>query len=371
MNENIYVTRPSLPPLDEYVEYLKQIWDSRNLTNMGTFLREFGSELSDFLGVEKCLPLCNGHMSLELLLQAFELDGEVITTPFTFASTTHAIVRNGLTPVFCDVKEDDCTIDPARIEELITDKTAAIVPVHVYGMPCDVEEIDRIAKKHGLKVIYDAAHAFGEKIKGKGIASFGDASMFSFHATKCFNSIEGGCVALNNELLLRVYQLHNFGIMDEENVEFVGANAKMNELQAAMGLCNLRYFEDNKNKRKKLFDLYMDYLSEIDGISILNYKEETVDYNYSYLPVFIDEKKFGIGRDQVQELLKEKNIYTRKYFYPLVSDFNCYKNRLSKGNTPIAQKLSGQVLTLPLYSDLAESDVDRICNEIKQIRRSI
>ncbi len=369
MQDNIYVTRPSLPPLDEYVEYLQQIWDSRNLTNMGRLWKKFHRKLSDFLDADYCLPLTNGHMALELVIQSFELSGEVITTPFTFASTTHAIVRNNLTPVFCDIRENDCTMDPEKIEALITDKTCAIVPVHVYGMPCDVEKIESIAKKHNLKVIYDAAHAFGESLNGRNISGFGDASMFSFHATKCFNSIEGGCVVSESrDTLYRLYQLHNFGIMSEESIEFVGANAKMNEFQAAMGLCNLKYYEDNRDNRKKLFEIYQERLAGIDGIRMLEYDFDHVKYNYSYLPIFIDEKLYGHNRNQVQEMLSKEHIYTRKYFYPLTNDFNCYKDAEFVGETPIAKKMSAQVLTLPLYSDLGAENVERICDLIRNYK---
>lgn len=253
LGKSIYVTRPTLPPVAEYMEYLNDIWESRNLTNMGKYLQIFLEQPKAELMVENCLPVCNGHMALEMILEALDLKGEVITTPFTFASTTHAIVRNNLTLVFCDIKENDCTIDSDKIENLITEKTTAILPVHVYGMPCDVGKINAIAQKHNIKVIYDAAHAFGVTIEGKSVAYYGDASMFSFHETKAFNTIEGGCAVVKRKSdLLRIFQLHNFGIMDEENVDYAGTNAKMNEFQAAMGICNLRYFNENLQKRKNL-----------------------------------------------------------------------------------------------------------------------
>ena len=367
MKENIYVTKPSLPPLEEYVDYLKEIWESSNLTNMGKLWQEFDARLLSFLQIDHCLPLCNGHMSLEMALQAFELSGEVITTPFTFASTTHAIVRNNLMPVFCDIRESDCTIDVDKIENLITDKTTAIVPVHVYGMPCDVKRIDEIAKKYNLKVIYDAAHAFGEKIEGKGIAGFGDASMFSFHATKCFNSIEGGCVATpDKDTLMRIYQLHNFGIMDEESVCYVGANAKMNEFQAAMGLCNLKYYEDNRRKRKKLFDCYRENLSEVRGVRLLEYDEQNIEYNYSYFPIFISANEYGHNRDDLRDYLLESGIHARKYFYPITSRFDCYSEYNFTGDTTIAERLSKEVITLPLYADLEMCCVENICELIRK-----
>lgn len=366
MDKDIYVTRPAMPPLEEYIGYLQDIWESKNLTNMGKYFRLFMEELKNKLKVENCLPMSNGHMALELTLQAFELKGEAITTPFTFASTTHAIVRNGLTPVFCDVKESDCTIDPEKIENLITEKTSVIVPVHVYGMPCDVKKIEKIAVKHGLKVIYDAAHAFGVRIKGKGIGSYGDGSMFSFHATKVFNTIEGGCAVIKDmKQLLRLYQLHNFGIMGEESVEFVGANAKMNELQAAMGLCNIKHFEADVKKRKEISKKYRERLGEIKGIRFLDQSDNNITYNYSYFPIFISEDESGISRNQLYNFLKEKHIYTRKYFYPLTSEFNCFKNAGYIADVPIAKKMSEEVLTLPIYPDLEIESVERICECIK------
>ncbi len=364
--EEIFVTKPVLPPMEEYMKYLQDIWETHNLTNVGKYTRLFMLELMDFLSAKHVLPMCNGHMALEMTLQAMELKGEVITTPFTFASTTHAIVRNGLTPVFCDIRESDCTMDPDKIETLITDKTSAIVPVHVYGMPCDVEKIEAIAKKHNLKVIYDAAHAFGEKFNGKSSAKYGDACMFSFHATKAFNSIEGGLsVVHDTATLTKVYQLHNFGIMDEEHVEFVGANAKMNEFQAAMGLCNLKHFEENRLKRKDLFTYYRQRLSDIKGIRFLDYDEVRNEFNYTYCPIFIDKETYGMDRNELFEILSYNHVHSRKYFYPIVNEFNCYKDAGFRGETPIAKKLSEEVLTLPLYTDLRLEQVKMICDIIE------
>jgi dTDP-4-amino-4,6-dideoxygalactose transaminase len=304
--------------------------------------------------------LVNGHMALEMTFQASGLSGEVITTPFTFASTTHAIVRNGLTPVFCDIKEDDYTIDTDRIESLITEKTTAIVPVHVYGNICDVEKIDMIAKKYNLKVIYDAAHTFGEEYKGTGIGNFGDASIFSFHATKVFNTIEGGCVCFSDELLgKKLYNLKNFGIKNEECVEAVGANAKMNEFQAAMGLCNLRYIEENIEKRKKIAKRYQELLSEIEGITVWK-EQECVKHNYAYFPIVIDKERYGYNRDEVYDKLAEQNIFPRKYFYPLTCDFDAYKGKYGGDKCDVARKVSKSVLTLPIYPDMNEDVVDRI-----------
>ncbi len=366
MSQEIFVTKPVLPPFEEYVEYLKDIWDTHNLTNMGKYNRQFIYQLKGYLGVDYCMTLCNGHMALEMLLQALDLSGEVITTPFTFASTTHAIVRNGLTPVFCDIRESDFTMDPDKIESLITDKTTAIVPVHVYGMPCDIDAIQAIADKHNLKVIYDAAHAFGEKVNGQSIATAGDASMFSFHATKAFNTIEGGCVVTDDlDVLTRVYQLHNFGIMDEETVEFVGANAKMNEFEAIMGLCNLSHFDENRMKRKALFDYYRERLSKIKGIKLPQYDEANVELNYTYCPIVVDEKEYGMDRNQLHMTLDMNGIHARKYFYPITNEFNCYKDAGFKADVPVATGISRQVLTLPLYTDLELEQVKRICDIIE------
>lgn len=365
VEDKIYVTKPALPPMEDYINYLKIIWESNHVTNMGDLFQKFQKQLSEMFGETLCLPTVNGHSALEYVLQALELEGEVITTPFTFASTTHAIVRNNLTPVFCDIRREDCTMDVSLIEELITPKTCAIVPVHVYGMPCQVDEIARIAEKHNLKVIYDAAHAFGEKIGDKSIVSYGDAAMISFHATKAFHSIEGGCAIIHDQnVAMRLYQLINFGIIGEDCVVGVGGNAKMNEFQAAMGLCNLKHFDEIVEKRKVIYELYHRRLSQIHGIAMLNPQMNDVKLNYTYCPIFIDEEEFGISRNQVYDNLKNKNIFARKYFYPITSEFSCYQNMGLRGDTPVAKEMSEKVLTLPLYPDLDLSDVERICDII-------
>lgn len=366
MNEKrkIFVTRASLPPFEEYIDEIRDIWDSHWLTNMGDKHKEFQQQLEEYLGVSNVELMVNGHMALEMTLQAYELKGEVITTPFTFASTTHAIVRNGLTPVFCDIKEDDYTMDADQIEGLITDRTCAIVPVHVYGNICDVERIESIARKHNLIVIYDAAHTFGETYKNIGVGSFGDASIFSFHATKVFNSIEGGCVTYNDdEIGRKLYNLKNFGIRNEECVEAVGANAKMNEFQAAMGLCNLKYIDDNIEKRKKLVELYQSFLKGIDGISVWE-EQQNVAHNYAYFPIVIDKERYGCGRDQVFDRLVEQNIYPRKYFYPLTCDFDAYEGIYGGNDCKMARKISESVLTLPIYPDLETEIIEKICDII-------
>lgn len=362
--EKILVTQATLPSMNEYISEIQSIWDSHWLTNMGPKHKEFQANLQDYLQVDNIELLVNGHMALEMILQAMELEGEVITTPFTFASTTHAIIRNNLTPVFCDINPKDYTMDVTKLEELITDKTCAILPVHVYGNVCNVEEIDRIAKKHGLKVIYDAAHSFGETYKGKGIGNYGDASIFSFHATKVFNSIEGGAVCYHDiELGRKLYNLKNFGIRNAEEVESVGANAKMNEFCAAMGICNLRHIDSSIEKRKQIVERYKELLSKVPGI-VLCQEQQDVTSNYSYFPILVDPSVYGHDRDYVFEKLKEENIFTRKYFYPLTSSFDCFKGQFDPEKTPVALEISKRVLTLPLYPDLPLEIVDKICGII-------
>ena len=365
----ILVTRSSMPSYEEYCEEIKDIWDTRWLTNMGPKHKKLCEGLKNYLGVERLDLLTNGHMALELTMQALGLTGEVITTPFTFASTTHAIVRNGLTPVFCDINADDFTIDTTRLEALITDKTSAIVPVHVYGNICNVEEIQRIADKYGLKVIYDAAHTFGETYKGRGVGSFGDVSCFSFHATKVFNTVEGGAVCFKDPAFGEaIYDLKNFGIHGPETVESVGANAKMNEFCAAMGICNLRHVDGEIEKRRAVVERYHERLDGIEGIR-LNKVQEGVKANYAYLPALFDEKKFGCGRDEVYKVLADHNIFARKYFYPLTNTFDCFEGRFDPNETPVALEISKQVLTLPLYADLTAEQTDLICDIIVSCKK--
>lgn len=360
-----------MPPFEEYVDEIRDLWDSHWLTNMGTKHRELQKQLKAYLGVDNIELLTNGHMSLELTLQALKLKGEVITTPYTFASTTHAIVRNGLKPIFCDINEDDFTIDTSKIEALITDKTCAIVPVHVYGNVCNIEEIDRIAKKYGLIVVYDAAHTFGEKYKEKSIASFGDVSCYSFHATKVFNTIEGGGVCYSNamkEFGEALYNLKNFGIHGPERVEAVGANAKMNEFCAAMGICNLRHIDNEISKRKKVYERYCTRLEGIGGLRI-NHFRPGITPNYAYFPIVIEPEEFGATRNEVADTLAEENVFARKYFYPITNTFECYRERYDCGDTPVALHISKRVLTLPIYADLALEDVDKISCIVRNCRR--
>lgn len=367
--DRILVTRSSMPELEEYIDEIKDMWASHWLTNMGPKHKKLQEQLKQYLGVEKIELLTNGHMALELSMQALGLRGEVITSPFTFASTTHAIVRNGLEPVFCDINPLDFTIDVNKIEDLITDKTCAIVPIHVYGNICNIEEISHLARKYGLKVIYDAAHTFGVTYNGQGIGSYGDVSCFSFHATKVFNSIEGGAVCFNDEEFgLELYRLKNFGIRDQETIDGVGANAKMNEFCAAMGLCNLRHIDKEIEKRRKVVERYDERLKNIEGIQ-LNSKQEGVKPNYAYYPIVIDEKIFGASRNEIYIALDEMNIGARKYFYPLTNTFDCFHGKFDVNLTPIALHISKRILTLPLYADLTLEDVDDICEIIISCKR--
>lgn len=366
---DIFVTRASMPPMEEYVEEISDLWDTHMITNMGVKHNKLTEELKRFFEVENLELLVNGHMGLELTLQAMNLSGEVITTPYTFASTTHAIIRNGLKPVFCDINPDTFTIDADKIEALITDKTSAILPVHVYGNVCDDEKIEQIARKYDLKVIYDACHTFGVKYKGKSTASLGDASCFSFHATKVFNTIEGGAVSFKDkEIGEKLYNLKNFGIRGTEHVEGVGANAKMNEFAAAMGLCNLRHFDEEQEKRKAVVERYRELLEGTEGLT-LNVIQKDVESNYSYFPVIFDEKVFGASRNEVMEELAGKGIGTRKYFYPLTNTYECFHGKYDVDETPIALGISKRVLTLPCFADLSLSDVERICKIVLAMKK--
>lgn len=371
MLKSIFVTQSSMPPIEEYIEEIKILWDTHWLTNMGALHKNLEYKLKDYLKVKGISLMVNGHMSLELAIAAmrFPRGSEVITTPFTFISTTHAIVRNGLEPVFCDIKPNDYTIDENKIEDLITEKTVAILPVHVYGNVCAVEKIQKIAEKYNLKVIYDAAHAFGVTYKGTGIGNFGNASVFSFHATKVFNTIEGGAVTFNNpELYNTLYNLKNFGIRSEEVVAEVGANAKMNEFAAAMGICNLRHLNEEIIKRKQIVERYRQLLQNINGIEYLNIKSD-IGWNYAYFPVQINEIEFGKTRDEIYTLLRKNNIFSRKYFYPLTSDQACFRNKYKDINIENARNIAKSILVLPLYADLKLSEVSKIVKIILKSKK--
>ena len=367
--EKTNVTRSSMPPFEEYCQEIRDLWDSVWLTNMGAKHQQLQTGLARYLGVENLELVTNGHMAIELSLQAMELRGEVITTPFTFASTTQAIVRNGLTPVFCDIDPVTFTIDPAQIEALLTERTSAIVPVHVYGNVCQVEEIERIAKKHHLKVPYDAAHAFGVRYKGKGVASYGDGACFSFHATKVFHTVEGGAACFREEAVeRRLAMLRNFGLNGPESAEVFGVNAKLDEFRAAMGLCSLRHVDRELRKRRRAAERYRERLEGTPGLQ-LNPVQPEVEPNYAYFPVVFDGAVFGADRDQVMEALVARGIVPRKYFYPLTSALACYRGRFDPGRTPVAERICRQVLCLPLYADLEEETVDRVCEILLSCRR--
>ena len=371
MSGRITVTRSSMPSLDEYIEEIKDLWDTHWLTNAGVKHQELIEQLKKYMGVPGVELLTNGHMAIELTLQTLGLNkgGEVITSPFTFASTTHAIVRSGYRPVFCDINPEDYTIDAEKIEALITSETVAILPIHVYGNICDTEAIQDIADRHGLKVIYDAAHTFGEKYKGKGIASYGNVSCFSFHATKVYNTIEGGAVCFSDPGFgERLRHMRDFGIVDEETVDRIGPNAKMNEFCAAMGICNLRHVDVEIAKRKKAADRYRERLGGIRGLKLSTLQKD-VKPNYAYFPVIFDRDTFGASRDEVHDALGRAGIGARKYFFPLTTMFDCYRDIYDAEKTPVALDISKRVLTLPIYADLQTEEVDRICDVIQGIIR--
>lgn len=362
----ILVVSPSMPPMEEYIKEISTLWETKHLTHTGPKHVELQKKLEEYLDVNYVSLFANGHLALELGLQALGITGEVITTPFTFGSTTQAILRCGLTPVFCDIREDDYTIDVDKIEDLITDKTTAILPVHVYGNICDVERIQEIADKHHLKVLYDAAHAFGEAYKGENVAGFGDMSMFSFHATKVFNTVEGGCLTFNedNGRVQHLTGLRQFGqILHTDEVPYIGTNAKMTEVHAAMGLCNLRHIDEYLEKRRQVVECYRERLSGIAGIKLCPV-QENLKSNYAYFPVVFEADKFGVNRDVIADKLAENKIFARKYFYPLTSDFECCKEMGIKAEVPVARYMADNVLTLPCYSDLTCEEVNEICDII-------
>lgn len=358
--QSINVTHSSMPPFDEYCEEIKSIWETVHLTNMGPIHNKLKGQLKDYLKVDNIELFVNGHLALCCAIEALKLKGEIITTPFTFASTTNAIVAAGCTPVYCDVKPD-YTIDENKIEALITDKTVAILGVHVYGNICNVDAIDKIAKKHNLKVIYDAAHAFGVEYKDKGICTYGDISMLSFHATKVFHTIEGGALCYNDASLTEKLALcRSFGVKGDE-LECFGTNAKMNEFSAAMGICNLRHIDEEIASRGEAFELYNKRLGGVDGITLL--PQQDIKQNFAYYPVLFDKEKFGKSRDKVMAELSAEGINARKYFYPLVSANKGFDGDLTV-LTPVAKNYSENILCLPMYAHLSAEDIDKICDII-------
>jgi len=355
--KKINVTKALLPELSDYVKELEDIWDSHQLTSKGSKHNTLLDAIKARLEVSEASLFVNGHLALEACIEAMELNGEIITTAFTFPSTTHAIVRMGCTPVFADIKADDFTLDPKSIEEKITDKTVAILPVHILGNVCDVEA-------HHLKVIYDAAHVFGTKLNNVGVGNFGDASMFSMNATKVFNTIEGGLLTYKDTSLTKKLELIKYyGMESSDDITYIGSNLKMNEFQAAMGLCNLPLLDNEIEHRKQIAQTYVNQLSNVQDIKVPNYKSN-IEYNYSYFPVLIDHP--SISRDEVFEHLKNKGINAKKYFYPLVTDYACYKG-IYEDNLPVSKRISEQVLCLPLYGEMTKEEVEYIIHQLKEV----
>lgn len=362
MNKPTFVTLPALPPLEEFVEYLKQIWDSKMLTNNGPFHQQFENELAEYLGVKYLSVFTNGTLALVTALQALRITGEVITTPYSFVATTHSLWWNNIKPVFADIEPDHFNLDPDKVEAAITPQTTAIMPVHVYGYPCKLERFQQIASAYGLKLIYDAAHAFGVKINGNSVLNYGDLSILSFHATKVFNTFEGGAIICPDERIKkRIDFLKNFGFVDKTTAIEPGINAKMNELQAAVGLLQLKYVDEYILKRKTIAEVYRKQLKGISGLSFLN-DIDGVSQSDTYFPIFIDSEKYGKTRDELYETLKERNIYTARYFYPLISHFPTYRGLPSarKENLPVAEKVTEQVLCLPIFPELRNSVIKEI-----------
>ncbi len=366
--KSIYVTSPSLPPLEEFIPYLEKIWESKWLTNNGQFHQQFEAALAKYLGVQYVSFLTNGMIALQLGMQALRITGEVITTPFTFVATIHAIHLNGCTPVFCDIEPNTFTLDPAKVESLITPRTTAIMPVHVYGNPCRLEELKKIADRHGLKLFYDAAHVFGVKKDGVSVVNWGDLSMLSFHATKVFNTFEGGALVTNDpSMKKRIDFLKNFGFADETTVVAPGSNGKVDELRSAYGLLQLKYVDSEIAKRKKVADFYRENIQNIPGIRIIR-DLPGVDHNYGYFFILVDAETYGISRDALYEKFKTHGIHTRRYFYPLCSQFSTYRNLPSAiaGNLPVAEKIAQQVLCLPIFADIEEAAMITIARVISE-----
>lgn len=367
-----YITQPLLPDIDQINEMIKIIWDSNQLSNNGNMVKQLEKELSNFLKADYLSVFSNGTVALQLACKILRLSGEVITTPFTFAATVHALAWNNIKPVFCDIEEDTFNLNPDFIEALITQDTTAIMPVHVFGTPCNVEKIQRIADKHGLKVLYDAAHAFGVEINGKPISSFGDISMFSFHATKIYHTLEGGGLTFKDaHFKERADSLRNFGIRDIDNITEPGTNGKLNEVQAAVGILLLKLVEDEIERRKEITGLYRRLLENTSGITTSK-DIDGIKYNYPYFVIKVDKKEYGLSRDELYEELMKYNIFARKYFYPLCSNFQCYRDLPSAtvSRLPVANKIAEIVLALPLHGRMLNSDVENICSIIKNIGSS-
>lgn len=362
----IFVTQPDLPPLGEFTELLKQIWDNKILTNNGPFHKQFEKALAEYLGVKYLSLFSNGTLALITALQTLRITGEVITSPYSFVATTHSLWWNNIKPVFADVEPTHFNLDPEKVEAAITPQTTAIMPIHIYGYPCNIERFQQIADTYGLRLIYDAAHAFGLKVNGESILNFGDLSILSFHATKVFNTIEGGAIICNDEKTKqRIDYLKNFGFADETTVIAPGINAKMNEMQAAYGMLQLNYIDSLISKRQDIVNFYRDQLKNIDGIKFLN-DIAGVNHVYSYFPIFVEKEKYGRTRDELYEELKRHNIFGRRYFYPLISQFPTYRGLVSAKaeNLPVASKVALEVICLPLYPSLNKDAIQITTNTI-------
>ncbi len=362
----IKVTSPLLPDLNEFHEMLKRIWDSKWITNNGTFHKQLEKALAEYLKVPYVSLFTNGTLPLITALQALDIHGEVITTPYSFVATTHSLWWNGITPVFVDIDRDTGCLDPNKIEDAITDKTSAIMPVHVYGKPCDIKAIQDIANRHHLKVIYDAAHAFGVEINGESILNAGDMSTLSFHATKVYNTIEGGAMIMHDaEAKKQVDYLKNFGFAGETTVVGPGINSKMDEIRSAYGLLNLKQVDTCIEARHQVAIKYREALNGVEGIEYWD-DMPGVKHNYSYFPIFVDEKEFGMSRDDLYFKMREHNVWGRRYFYPLISDFSPYHDLPSaaKGNLPVATKMANEVICLPMHHELSDDDIQRVITSI-------
>jgi dTDP-4-amino-4,6-dideoxygalactose transaminase len=364
------VTRPFLPPLEEFIQGLEEIWETRWLTNNGPILQRFTQELCNFFETENVCLFNNGTLALQIALQGMGISGEVITTPLTFVATTHVLFWNKIRPVFVDIEPEYYTLDPEKVEAAITPWTTAILAVHVYGYPCKLNALADIARRHNLKLIYDAAHAFGVNVGSKSIAHFGDLSMFSFHATKPYHSMEGGLLIFKEGGLKGIFDyLKNFGFKNEFEVVMPGTNAKMNEMQALMGIQVLKYLGEIIEKRAKIDDLYRSRLKEIPGIRLVPAFPSTIRQTYAYMPIEVNEQEFGMSCDALYERLKEWNVYARRYFYPLICDYPCYRHVSVNGPLTVARRAAASILTLPIYDSLELSDVEAICEIIMSLQK--
>jgi len=366
----IYVTQPFLPDFNEFCTVLREIWDHKWLTNNGPILQRYTKKIAAYFGTENVSLFNNGTLALQIGLQGMEISGEVITTPFTFVATTHALYWNKIQPVFVDIEPNYYTLDPEKAEAAITPRTTAILAVHVYGHPCNLDALSDIASRYNLKLIYDAAHAFAVTRNGRPIAHYGDLSMFSFHATKLYHSIEGGALTFQDPDLKQKFDyLKNFGFKNEVEVVMPGTNAKMNEFQALMGEMVLNHMPDIIAQRRRIYQLYLEQLKDVPGIKLPAPLPDEIAYNYAYMPIEVDEKAFGVSRDRLYEEMKTYNVFARRYFYPLLNDFSCYRSISITDPLVVARTVAARILTLPIYSKLSSEDVIRICDIIKTISR--